>query len=144
VISAAGKPSPASSMTDTIDIAEFVNADAVDPVYVDSPYYLLPDGSLAEEGYRVIRQALRDTGKIAIGQVVINTREWIVAIRPYARVCSSMRCVFRTRSAPPPSFSQRSATSPSIRTSSRSWNRSSPGEAASSSPVNSSIIIKLH
>jgi DNA end-binding protein Ku len=69
--------------TDTIEIAEFVNADGLDPVYIDSPYYLLPDGSLAEEGYRVIRQALSDTGKVAIGQVVINTRERIVAIRPY-------------------------------------------------------------
>jgi DNA end-binding protein Ku len=71
--------------TDTIDIAEFVDADAVDPVYVDSPYYLVPDGSLAEDGYRVIRDALRDSGKTAIGQVVINTRERMVAIRPYGR-----------------------------------------------------------
>ncbi len=71
--------------TDTIDIAEFVDADAVDPVYVDTPYYLLPDGSLAEDGYRVIRDALRDSGKAAIGQVVINTRERIVAIRPYGK-----------------------------------------------------------
>jgi DNA end-binding protein Ku len=71
--------------TDTIDIAEFVDADAVDPVYVDSPYYLVPDGSLAEDGYRVIRDALRDSGKTAIGQVVINTRERTVAIRPYGR-----------------------------------------------------------
>jgi DNA end-binding protein Ku len=71
--------------TDTIDIAEFVDVDAVDPVYVDSPYYLVPDGSLAEDGYRVIRDALRDSGKTAIGQVVINTRERIVAIRPYGK-----------------------------------------------------------
>jgi DNA end-binding protein Ku len=71
--------------TDTIEIAEFVDADGLDPVYIDSPYYLLPDGSLAEEGYRVIREALSDAGKVAIGQVVINTRERIVAIRPYGR-----------------------------------------------------------
>ena len=71
--------------TDTIEIAEFVDADALDPAYVDTPYYLLPDGSLAEAGYRVIREALRDTGKAAIGQVVINTRERIVAIRPHGK-----------------------------------------------------------
>src|SRR5437868_6483710 len=71
--------------TDTIDIAEFIDADALDPVYVDSPYYLVPDGSLAEEGYRVIRDALRTTQKVAIGQVVINARERIVAIRPYGK-----------------------------------------------------------
>src|SRR5438105_4813314 len=71
--------------TDTIDIAEFVDADDLDPVYFDSPYYLLPDGSLAEDGYRVIRDALRDSGKAAIGQVVINTRERMVAIRPHGK-----------------------------------------------------------
>jgi DNA end-binding protein Ku len=67
--------------TDTIDITEFV--DNVDPIYFDSPYYLVPDGSVAEEGYRVIREALRKTGKIAIGQVVIGGQERIVAMQPY-------------------------------------------------------------
>jgi DNA end-binding protein Ku len=66
--------------TDTIDIVEFV--DDVEPIYFDSPYYLVPDGSVAEEGYRVIREALRQTGKIAVGQVVINGQERIIAIRP--------------------------------------------------------------
>jgi DNA end-binding protein Ku len=66
--------------TDTIDIVEFV--DAVEPIYFDSPYYLVPDGKVAEEGYRVIREALRQTGKIAVGQVVINGQERIIAIRP--------------------------------------------------------------
>jgi len=66
--------------TDTIDITEFV--DNVDPIYFDSPYYLVPDGSVAEEGYRVIREALRKTGKIAIGQVVIGGQERIVAMQP--------------------------------------------------------------
>ncbi len=69
--------------TDTIDITEFVDINALDPVYVDKPYHLVPDGSLAEEGYRVIREALSDSGTAAIGQVVINMRERIVAIRPY-------------------------------------------------------------
>jgi DNA end-binding protein Ku len=66
--------------TDTIDIVEFV--DAVDPIYFDAPYYLVPDGSIAEEGYRVIREALRESGKIAVGQVVINGQERIIALRP--------------------------------------------------------------
>jgi DNA end-binding protein Ku len=66
--------------TDTIDIVEFV--DAVDPIYFDSPYYLVPDGKVAEEGYRVIREALRQSGKIAVGQVVVNGQERIIAIRP--------------------------------------------------------------
>src|SRR5438477_9009543 len=66
--------------TDTIDITEFV--DDVDPIYFDAPYYLVPDGSVAEEGYRVIREALRESGKIAIGQVVVGGQERIVAIQP--------------------------------------------------------------
>jgi len=66
--------------TDTIDIVEFV--DDVEPIYFDAPYYLVPDGKVAEEGYRVIREALRQSGKIAVGQVVINGQERIIAIRP--------------------------------------------------------------
>src|SRR5690348_10304249 len=66
--------------TDTIDITEFV--DDVDPIYFDSPYYLVPDGSVAEEGYRVIREALDQSGKIAVGQLVINGHERVIAIRP--------------------------------------------------------------
>src|ERR1700680_1358343 len=66
--------------TDTIDIVEFV--DAVEPIYFDAPYYLVPDGKVAEEGYRVIREALRKSGKIAVGQVVVNGQERIIAIRP--------------------------------------------------------------
>ena len=65
--------------TDTIDIVEFV--DAVEPIYFDSPYYLVPDGKVAEEGYRVIREALRDTGKIAIGQVVVGGQERSHSVR---------------------------------------------------------------
>ena len=66
--------------TDTIDIVEFV--DDIDPIYFDSPYYLVPDSSVAEEGYRVIREALRQSGKIAVGQLVINGQERVIAIRP--------------------------------------------------------------
>ncbi|HEX3953128.1 MAG TPA: Ku protein [Stellaceae bacterium] len=66
--------------TDTIDIVEFV--EDVDPIYFDTPYYLVPDGNVAEEGYRVIREALRQTNKIAVGQVVVNGQERIIAIRP--------------------------------------------------------------
>ena len=66
--------------TDTIDIVEFV--EDIDPIYFDSPYYLVPDGSVAEEGYRVIREALRVSGKIAVGQLVINGQERVIAIRP--------------------------------------------------------------
>ena len=66
--------------TDTIDIVEFV--EDIDPIFYAAPYYLVPDGKVAEEGYRVIRESLRDTGKTAIGKVVINQQERVIAIRP--------------------------------------------------------------
>jgi DNA end-binding protein Ku len=66
--------------TDTIDIVEFV--EAIDPIYFEQPYYLVPDGSVAEEGYRVIREALARSGKIAVGRVVINGQERTLALRP--------------------------------------------------------------
>jgi DNA end-binding protein Ku len=69
--------------TDTIDIAEFVEDEDFDPVYLADPYYLVPDGSIAEAAYRVFREALQRTQKVAVGQVVINARERVVAIRPY-------------------------------------------------------------
>src|ERR1700676_253338 len=69
--------------TDTIDIVEFV--ESVDPIYFDAPYYLVPDGNVAEEGYRVIREALSRSGKIAVGQVVVNGQERIIAIRPLGK-----------------------------------------------------------
>jgi DNA end-binding protein Ku len=66
--------------TDTIDIVEFVPD--IDPIYFDAPYFLVPDGSVAEEGYRVIRDSLRESGKVAVGQVVIGGHERVIAIRP--------------------------------------------------------------
>ena len=53
--------------TDTIEIAEFVDAGGLDAAYVGNPYYLVPDGSIAEEGYRVIREALQESATAAIG-----------------------------------------------------------------------------
>jgi DNA end-binding protein Ku len=66
--------------TDTIEIVHCADADALDPLFVERPYYLLPDGSLAEERYRLLREALARTHKIAIGQVVIGGHERVVAV----------------------------------------------------------------
>jgi DNA end-binding protein Ku len=68
---------------DTIDVREFVDADGFPEVYVADPYHLVPDGGMAEQGYRVLLEALSHTGKIAVGQVVINTRDRAVVIRPH-------------------------------------------------------------
>jgi len=68
--------------TKTIDLIQFVDATEVDSIYFDTPYYVAPDGPVAEEGFRILREAMRLATKIAIGQVVISNREHMVAIQP--------------------------------------------------------------
>jgi len=68
--------------TKTIDIERFVAADEIDRLYWDNPYYLAPDGKMAQEAFGVIRTAMESTGQIAIGRVVIGTRERILALEP--------------------------------------------------------------
>jgi DNA end-binding protein Ku len=66
--------------TETINIEAFVDEDTVDPVYLDSPYYLAPDGKMAEETFAVLREAMRKAGKAAIARVVLASRERVVAV----------------------------------------------------------------
>lgn len=66
----------------TIDITGFIDAGAIDPMYLDSPYYLAPDGPVAEETYAVILEAMRRAKKVAIARIVLSGRERLVAIDP--------------------------------------------------------------
>jgi DNA end-binding protein Ku len=68
--------------TKTIDIERFVAEDEIDRLYWDNPYYLAPDGKLAQEAFGVIRVAMERSGQIALGRVVIGTRERILALEP--------------------------------------------------------------
>ncbi len=68
--------------TKTIDIERFVAEDEIDRLYWDTPYFLAPDGKLAQEAYSVIRTAMERSGQIALGRVVIGTRERILALEP--------------------------------------------------------------
>ncbi len=68
--------------TKTIEIERFVAADDIDRLYWDNPYYLAPDGKLAQEAFGVIRTAMEKSGQIALGRVVIGTRERILALEP--------------------------------------------------------------
>ena len=67
--------------TRTIDTQEFVDLEQIDPVYYHHPYYLAPDKS-AGKAYRLLQKAMEDAGKVAIGRVVIRTKEYLAAIRP--------------------------------------------------------------
>ncbi len=66
----------------TLELTQFVDACSIDPLYFDRPYYVLPDGDVAEEGYRVIRDALRAAKKFAVGQLTMRGRENLVALKP--------------------------------------------------------------
>jgi DNA end-binding protein Ku len=66
--------------THTLNIEAFVEAAEVGPIYLDTPYYLAPDGAMAEETFTVLREALRRSGKVAIGRLVLSSRERVVTI----------------------------------------------------------------
>ena len=66
----------------TIDIEAFVDAGEVDTIYQESPYYLAPDGPMAEETFGVLREAMKKAGKVAIARVVLSSRERVVTIAP--------------------------------------------------------------
>ncbi len=68
--------------TKTIDIERFVPANAIDRLYWENPYYLAPDGKLAQEAFGVIRTAMEKSGQIALGRIVMATRERILALEP--------------------------------------------------------------
>jgi DNA end-binding protein Ku len=66
----------------TLDLTQFVDACEVDPIYFDRPYFVVPDGELAEEAFRVLREALKRTKKIGLGQVVMRGRSYVMALKP--------------------------------------------------------------
>jgi DNA end-binding protein Ku len=68
--------------TKTIEIDSFVPADEIDRLYWDNPYYLVPDGKMAAEPFIVIREAMERAGQIALGRVVMSSRERLLAIEP--------------------------------------------------------------
>lgn len=66
--------------TETIDIETFIDRSEIDEIYLDSPYYLAPDGAMAEETFVVIRDAMNKTKKAAIARLVLSGKERIVCI----------------------------------------------------------------
>lgn len=66
--------------TRVINIAQFTDAKVIDPVYVEKPYYLAPDGQVAAEAFAVMREGM--AGKAAVGKVALYGREYLVTIQP--------------------------------------------------------------
>src|SRR5215471_8662907 len=69
--------------TKAIDILGFVDSSEIPTTFFDAPYYLGPDGSVAEKPYALLRQVLKDTGKVGLAKVVLRDREDLVAVFPH-------------------------------------------------------------
>ena len=79
--------------TKTIEIEDFVELSQIDPVFYDHPYYLAPAAGGAKP-YRLLLEAMKETGKVAIARVVIRSKEALVAIRPMGDVLGMATMIF--------------------------------------------------
>jgi DNA end-binding protein Ku len=66
----------------TLELVQFVSGDEIDPLYFEKPYYVAPKDQLAEEAFVVLREALRQSKKIALGQLAMRGSEKLVALKP--------------------------------------------------------------
>jgi DNA end-binding protein Ku len=69
-----------------IEITDFVDLGEIDPVYFRTTYFLAPEGEAAGRAYALLRQAMQESGKVAIATFVMRNKEYLVAIRPEAGV----------------------------------------------------------
>jgi DNA end-binding protein Ku len=69
----------------TIELVRFVDPSAIDARYFERPYYLLPNGEAAEEGYAIMQKALKQADKIGVGQLILRGQGSIVALKPCGR-----------------------------------------------------------
>ncbi len=69
--------------TRVIDLVQFADESAIDPMYVDRTYYLAPDGGMASDAFAVMREGMQ--GKVGVGKLALYGREYLVAVRPHAR-----------------------------------------------------------
>jgi DNA end-binding protein Ku len=69
----------------TLALTQFVDAQEIDAIYFDKPYYVVPADELAEEAFVVLREALRKSRKVGLGQLAMRGREYVVSIKPCGR-----------------------------------------------------------
>jgi DNA end-binding protein Ku len=67
----------------TVDVERFVPLGDIDPVNWDQTYYVAPDGEAAAKAYGLLRQAMENKGRVAIGRFVMRTKEYVVCVRPF-------------------------------------------------------------
>ncbi|MEX2615227.1 MAG: Ku protein [Alphaproteobacteria bacterium] len=97
----------------TLDLVQFVGHCEIDPIWFDRPYYVVADNELAEEAYGILREALRSSERVGIGQFVMRGREYIGALKPSGQgmLLETLRFDDEVRSAAP-YFSTLSDTRP--------------------------------
>lgn len=66
----------------TFELVQFVGACEIPPLYFDKPYYIVPTDELAEDAYRVVRDALRAADKVGLGQLTMRGKEYLCAVKP--------------------------------------------------------------
>jgi DNA end-binding protein Ku len=91
--------------TRTIDIEDFVDLAQIDPMYYDHPYYLAPDTGAAK-AYRLLVDAMDESGKVAIARVVLRSKEHLVAIRPRDGVLAMETMLFADEVVSPDSLDE--------------------------------------
>jgi DNA end-binding protein Ku len=69
----------------TLELTQFVDLNDIDPIYYDKPYYVVPADDLAEEAFVVLRDALRKTKRVGIGQLAMRGQEYVVSLKPCGR-----------------------------------------------------------
>ena len=87
----------------TLDLVQFVDQSEIDPIWFERPYFVVPDGDLAEEAYGVLRDALRRSKRTGLGQFVMHGREYVAALKPCGAglLLETLRFADEVRSAAP-------------------------------------------
>ena len=69
----------------TLELTQFVDADEIDVLYYEKPYFVVPADDLAEEAFVVLREALKRSRKVGLGQLAMRGREYVVSLKPCGR-----------------------------------------------------------
>jgi len=80
--------------TKTVEISDFVALEEIDPIYYETTYYLAPDGKAAAKPYNLLLEAMEKQDKVAIGKVVLRTKQYLAAIRPLDGVLALSTMLF--------------------------------------------------
>ena len=87
--------------TKTIDIEDFVDLEEIDPIYFDHSYYLAPTAGTGAKAYRLLLDAMKESGKVGIGRVVIRSKQQLCALRPTGDVLTLSTMLFGDEVLPP-------------------------------------------